>query len=85
MELEFQIVDTQTGLLSPSSLAFRNVLECRPNADHFALEATLSTIELNSSVHTSIDALEDEARELTQTLRTIAQPMGLDIRGGVRD
>ncbi|APW43609.1 YbdK family carboxylate-amine ligase [Rhodoferax saidenbachensis] len=82
MELEFQIIDTQTGLLSPSSLAFRNVLECRDNAERFALEATLSTIELNSSVHSSIDAMEDEIVALTQSLRDIAQPMGLDIRGG---
>ncbi len=82
MELEFQIVDMQTGLLSPSSLAFRNVLECRPNAQRFSLEATLSTIELNSSVHHDIDGMEDEIVELTQSLRAIGQPMGVDIRGG---
>jgi carboxylate-amine ligase len=82
MELEFQIVDIQTGQLSPSSLAFRNALEGHAQAKHFALEATLSTMELNSSVHTDVAALEDEVVALTRTLREIGQPMGLDIRGG---
>jgi len=37
MELEFQIVDIQTGQLSPSSLAFRNALEghAQPNTSHW--------------------------------------------------
>jgi carboxylate-amine ligase len=82
MELEFQIVDTQTGLLSPSSLAFNTALQGKPYAKRFALEATLATMELNSSVHKNIDALEDEIVHLTRTLRSVAKPMGLDIRGG---
>ena len=82
MELEFQIVDIQTGQLSPSSLQLRNALEGHTNAKRYALEATLSTMELNSSVHTDINALRDEVVQLTRTLREIGEPLGLDIRGG---
>ena len=78
MELEFQIVDIQTGQLSPSSLQLRNALEGHTNAKRYALEATLSTMELNSSVHTDINALRDEVVQLTRTLREIGEPLGLD-------
>lgn len=82
MELEFQIVDIQTGQLSPSSLHFRNALEGHENAKRYALEATLATMELNSSVHSDINALSAEIVQLTRTLREVGETMGLDIRGG---
>lgn len=82
MELEFQIVNSSTGTLSPSSLEFWETLKQRGDATRFALEATLSTIELNSSVHRDADTMAAEVVALTRTLCDAAQPKGLLIRGG---
>ena len=82
MELEFQIVSGKTGLLSPSSLAFWDTLKQREDAARFSLEATLSTIELNTSVHTDADAMLAETVDLTKALTNIATPNNLLIRGG---
>lgn len=82
MELEFQIVSASTGTLSPASLGFWEVVKKRANAQRFSLEATLATMELNTSVHTDADAMANEAMALTQTLCDIAEPMGFLIRGG---
>lgn len=82
MELELQIVSSSTGTLSPASLGFWDVLKERADVARFSLEATLSTLELNTSVHTDADAMANEAMALAQTLCDIAEPMGLLIRGG---
>jgi glutamate---cysteine ligase / carboxylate-amine ligase len=82
MELEFQIVSGRTGRLSPSSLELWDELNVRPDAVLFSLEATQSTIELNSSVHSDTDAMLREVLGLTSTLCTLATPKGLIIRGG---
>ncbi|MBK7684948.1 MAG: YbdK family carboxylate-amine ligase [Rhodocyclaceae bacterium] len=82
MELEFQLVNAETGILSPSSLAFMEALAPHPDISRFALEATLSTMELNTSIHHDADSMMKEATELTQTLCDIALPMELLIRGG---
>lgn len=82
MELEFQIVNDRTGLLSPSSLEFWDALEQRNDASRFSLEATLATIELNSSVHTDANEMLEEVTGLTNTLNHLATPKNLLIRGG---
>lgn len=82
MELEFQIVNSSTGALSPSSLEFWEILKQREDAARFSLEATLSTIELNSSVHRDADTMAAEVLSLTQTLCEAARPKGLLLRGG---
>ena len=82
LELEFQIVDRRTGMLSPSSTALWEALKAGDGTAQFALEATLATIELNSSVHRSADTMAEEVVGLTRRLRAVAEPMSLDIRGG---
>jgi len=82
LELEFQIVNRATGLLSPSSLEIWKELADREDIERFSLEATLSTMEINSSVHTTACAMEDEMKLLTQHIRTAASASGLVIRGG---
>lgn len=82
LELEFQIVNQATGLLSPSSLEIWKSLTDREDSARFSLEATLSTMEINSSVHSSADHMLDEVRTLAQRIRTVARTSGLDIRGG---
>ncbi|HSI50231.1 MAG TPA: YbdK family carboxylate-amine ligase [Ideonella sp.] len=82
MELELQIVSNTTGELSPSSLAFWEACKHLDHAERYSLEATLSTIELNTSVHEDADTLLAEALALTATLCDAARPMGLLLRGG---
>lgn len=82
MELEFQIVSNETGRLSPSGMAFWGAVKDRADVDRFALEATLSTIEMNTSVHKNADSMIAETLSLTQTLCDVAEPLGLLIRGG---
>lgn len=82
LELEFQIVDGSSGRLSPSSLDLWDALKGRPDAAQFALEATLSTMELNSSVHTDADGMLQEVLDLTGALAGLAQSRNLIIRGG---
>lgn len=82
MELEFQIVSSRTGRLSPSSLELWEDLKGRPDVARFSLEATQSTIELNSSVHADTQAMLHEVLGLTSTLCALATPKGLIIRGG---
>ena len=44
IELEFQIINQTTGLLSPSSLEIWRALEAHEDIARFSLEATLSTM-----------------------------------------
>ena len=82
LELEFQIVNEATGRLSPSSLEIWKELLQREDIARFSLEATLATMEINSSVHTGADAMLEEVQALTLHIRQIAKAAGLDIRGG---
>lgn len=82
LELEFQIVDSATGLLSPSSLEIWKTLSERGDLDRFSLEATLSTMEINSSIHTTAQGMTQEVQALTAHVREVAQAQGLNIRGG---
>jgi len=82
MELEFQIVDGSSGRLSPSSLELWDSLKGRADAGQFALEATLSTMELNSTVHTDADGMLQEVLDLTGALSELAKSRNLIIRGG---
>ena len=82
LELEFQIVNSATGRLSPSSLAIWKELSSSEDLARFSLEATLSTMEINSSVHTSADAMFAQVQALAVQVRQIAKASGLDIRGG---
>jgi glutamate---cysteine ligase / carboxylate-amine ligase len=82
MELELQIVDRDTGKLSPSSAVLWRELEVLPQHERFALEATQSTIEVTTSVHEDSDTMEQEARDLVTIVKNIALAKNLDLRGG---
>ncbi len=82
LELEFQIVDQTSGLLAPKSLEIWKALAGHEDLARFTLEATLSTMEVNSSVHRAAQTLSEEACSLTAHVRKAAQAMGLDVRGG---
>ena len=82
MELELQIVNVDTGMLSPSSLDIWREAAQRKDSERFSLEATQATIEINTSIHSDADAMLEETLELVSALRTIASSSRLDLRGG---
>lgn len=82
MELELQIVDPVSGRLQPGCLSVLDALAPTGRAGQFAKEATLSTLELNSSVHHSVRGMADEVANLLGLARQAAQGLGLDLRGG---
>lgn len=82
LELELQIVNSSTGRLSPSSAEFWDVVRHLDNSARFSLEATLSTIEINTSVHRDAGTMLAETRGLIGTLTDIATSLGLILRGG---
>lgn len=82
LELEFQIVNQASGMLSPSSLLLWEQIKQRPDIARFALEITRATIEINTSVHVRADDMVGETEALTRMLRETAAAAGLDIRGG---
>lgn len=82
LELELQLVSPTSGRLSPSGLEVHKLLAAGPHAAKFALEATLATIEVNSSVHSDGAEMEGEVFHLVETARQAAQQTGCDVRGG---
>lgn len=82
LELELQIVSDKSGKLSPSSAEFWERLKHQENAARFSLEATLATIEMNTSVHSDADTMLAETRALTKNLIDLAASMDLVLRGG---
>lgn len=82
LELELQIVDRATGLLTPGSIALRADFEDSEDADRFALEATQATIEFNSSIHRDATQMQQEVDEKMRLLCAAAAARGLTLRGG---
>ena len=82
LELELQIIDTATGRLAPRAHELHGLLAPSPTGRHFALEATLATIELNSGVHHAARSMNDEVRALTAQALDAAAAHGCTLRGG---
>lgn len=82
IELELQIVDPDTGRLSPAAQAIWPLLTAADHGQHFALEATLATIELNSSVHRSAPDMVEEVLKLTRLADEAARAVSHCVRGG---
>ena len=76
IELELQLVSPGTGRLSPSADKVQAHLATGPHATRFALEATLATLEVNSSIHSRGDAMMEEMRLLVEQARRAAQANG---------
>lgn len=82
LELELEIVDLSTGRLSPSSVALWKDLQKTPPGKLFALEATQSTIELNSSVHRDAQSMLEEVHARVSQLQEVAAAHGVGVCGG---
>ena len=82
LELELQIVDRATGLLTPGGVALRAAFEGSEDEARFALEATQATIEFNSSIHRDPARMHQEVDEKVRLLCDAAAERGLILRGG---
>lgn len=82
LELEYQIVSNQTHKLFPGADRLHDLLSATKHHGSFALEATQSTIEINSAVHNDAGEMGEEVAQLVQQIRTHALSIGCDIRGG---
>lgn len=82
LELELQIVDPRTGRLFPGCQPLMEELARRGDASPFAHEATLATIEINSSIHRDAAAMAAEMRRLVERARNAARTLTLDLCGG---
>ncbi len=82
VELELGIVEPSSMDLAAGAPALAASLEDAPCAAHFKAEITNAMIEINSSVHTQVDALHGELRGLMDTLTGTARSLGLAIVGG---
>lgn len=81
IEMELQIIRDADGLLSPSCNA---LMEKLPDTSRrlFMPEATQSTVEFVSTVHSDVDEMRNEAIEQVAVLEQIAVEMELKLRGG---
>lgn len=82
LELELQIVAPGTGRLAPMGAVLHQALQKGAKAHCFAMEATLSTIEVNSSVHHDAASMLEEVLALVAEARAAARLLGCDLRGG---
>lgn len=82
VELELQIVDPDTGRLSPSALSLWQALTEGDGHGRYAMEATLATIEINSSIHHGADRMAEELAQLVSKTQTVAAQLSRQIRGG---
>jgi len=82
LELELQIVSPDTGRLNPGCLALLDELAQHDVREHFVKEATLATVEFNSSVHRRASEMTEEVKQLVGVARDAARAIGIDLRGG---
>jgi carboxylate-amine ligase len=82
IELELQLVNRRNYNLATDAVDLWGLIEPRALQDQIKLEITQGMIELNSKVHTRVDELDDELKQLRQALVEGAQRLNIDVAGG---
>lgn len=82
IELELQLVNRRNYNLATDAVDLWGLIEPRQLQDQIKLEITQGMIELNSKVHTRVDELDDELKQLRQALVDGAQRLNIDVAGG---
>lgn len=82
IELELQLVNRRNYNLATDALDLLNWIEPKQLQDKIKLEITQGMIELNSGIHTRVDELMQELKELRGALIKSAQRLNIDIAGG---
>ena len=82
IELELQLVNRRNYNLATDAVDLLEWIEPRELQDKIKLEITQGMIELNSGIHTRVDELLQELKELRAALARGAQRLNIDIAGG---
>lgn len=82
IELELQLVNRRNYNLASDAVDLFTWIRPRALQEQIKLEMTQGMIELNSSVHTQVDALTAELREMRTALNNGAQYLNIDVSGG---
>ncbi|MDY7576141.1 YbdK family carboxylate-amine ligase [Actimicrobium sp. CCI2.3] len=82
IELELQLVNRRNYNLATDAVDLWGLIEPRALQDQIKLEITQGMIELNSKVHTRVDELDEELKQLRQALIDGAQRLNIDVAGG---
>jgi len=82
IELELQLVNRRNYNLATDAVDLLEWIEPRRLQDQIKLEITQGMIELNSGIHTRVDELLQELKELRAALVRSAQRLNIDVAGG---
>ncbi|HJV79288.1 YbdK family carboxylate-amine ligase [Noviherbaspirillum sp.] len=82
IELELQLVNRRNYNLATDALDLLAWIEPRKLQDQIKLEITQGMIELNSGIHTRVDDLLAELKDLRSALLRGAQRLNIDVAGG---
>ncbi|WP_370543490.1 YbdK family carboxylate-amine ligase [Herbaspirillum sp. Sphag1AN] len=82
IELELQLVNRRNYNLASDAVDLLTWIAPRELKEQIKLEMTQGMIELNSGVHTRVDALIDELKVLRAALNRGAQHLNIDVSGG---
>jgi glutamate---cysteine ligase / carboxylate-amine ligase len=82
IELELQLVNRRNYNLATDAVDLLTWIEPRQLQDQIKLEITQGMIELNSGIHTRVDELLQELKELRAALVKGAQRLNIDVAGG---
>jgi carboxylate-amine ligase len=82
IELELQLVNRRNYNLATDAIDLLTWIEPRDLQKQIKLEITQGMIELNSDIHTRVDHLVDELKELRAALTKGAQHLNIDVAGG---
>lgn len=82
IELELQLVNRRNYNLATDAVDLLTWIKPRDLQKQIKLEMTQGMIELNSGIHTRIDHLVDELKEMRSALIKGAQHLNIDVAGG---
>jgi carboxylate-amine ligase len=82
MEIELQVINPTTYDLSGRSKKILRLIKNHPLSSHITPEITQSMIEVNSSVHTSIEILYEEMLSIKNLLNECCKILDLRLSGG---
>jgi len=82
IELELQLVNRRNYNLATDAVDLLTWIEPRELQDQIKLEITQGMIELNSGIHTRVDEMLEELKELRDAITRGAQHLNIDVAGG---
>ena len=82
IELELQLVNRRNYNLATDALDLLAWIKPRDLQKQIKLEITQGMIELNSAIHTRVDELVEELKQLRSALINGAQHLNIDVAGG---